>query len=70
MEDTRSVAGWLGAQELLLGEILTVDQVVQRIDQVTMDDVLRVGHDILQPQKATMAAVGPFEDESTFAGLI
>lgn len=70
MEDTRSVAGWLGAQELLLGEILAVDQVVQRIDQVTMDDVLRVGHDILQSQKATLAAVGPFEDDSTFAGLI
>ena len=70
MEDTRSVAGWLGGQELLLGEILTVDESVQRIDAVTMDDVLRVGRDILQPGKATLAAVGPFADESTFAGLI
>ena len=70
MEDTRSVAGWLGGQELLLGEILTVDESVQRIDAVTMDDVLRVGRDLLQPGKATLAAVGPFADESTFAGLI
>ncbi|MGH2633503.1 MAG: M16 family metallopeptidase [Tepidiformaceae bacterium] len=70
MEDTRSVAGWLGGQELLLGEILTVDESVQRIDAVTMDDVLRVGRDLLQPEKATIAAVGPFSNESTFAGLI
>src|SRR4030042_787744 len=34
MEDTRSVAGWLGGQELLLGDILSVDQVVSIIDSI------------------------------------
>ena len=70
MEDTRSVAGWLGSQELLLGRILTVDEVVARIDAVTRDDVLRVGHEILQPARATLAAVGPFDGSGTFDGLI
>ena len=70
MEDTRSVAGWLGSQELLLNEILTVDDVVQRINAVTVDDVLRVGRDLLRPGLATLAAVGPFEDDATFAGLL
>jgi predicted Zn-dependent peptidase len=70
MEDTRSVAGWLGSQELLLGRILTVDEVVQRIDAVTIDDVRRVTREVLDPAKANLAAVGPFEDDSVFAGLI
>jgi predicted Zn-dependent peptidase len=70
MEDTRSVAGWLGSQELLLGEILTADEVVERLDAVTIDDVLRVGKELLRPELATLAAVGPFEDDSTFSGLI
>jgi predicted Zn-dependent peptidase len=70
MEDTRSVAGWQGSQELLLGEVLTVDEVVARIDAVTPDDLQRVIRDLLQPAKAVLAAVGPFEDESAFAGLI
>jgi predicted Zn-dependent peptidase len=69
MEDTRSVAGWLGSQELLQDQIHTVDEVVARIDAVTLDDVLRVGNEILQPGKATLAAVGPYEDESMFSGL-
>ena len=69
MEDTRSVAGWLGSQELLLGEILTVDEVVARIDAVTRDDVLRVGREHLQPALATLAAVGPFDGAGTFDGL-
>jgi predicted Zn-dependent peptidase len=70
MEDTRSVAGWLGSQELLLSEILTVDDVVKRINAVTIDDVLRVGRELLQPGLASLAAVGPFEDDATFAGLL
>ncbi|MCK9517845.1 MAG: insulinase family protein [Dehalococcoidia bacterium] len=70
MEDTRSVAGWLGAQELLLGRVLTVDDVVERIEAVTRDDVLRVGTEILRPENAVLAAVGPFEDGAAFEGLL
>ncbi len=70
MEDTRSVAGWLGSQELLLGKILTVDEVVREIDRIQEDDILRVARDILHREKAVIAAVGPFEDDHVFTGLI
>lgn len=69
MEDTRAVAGWLGSQELLQGHILTVDEAVRRIEAVTLDDVVRVGRELLTPGAATLAAVGPFEDDATFTGL-
>ncbi len=70
MEDTRSVAGWMGGQELLLDEMLTVDEVVARIDAVTRDDLARVGAELLRPAAAAIAAVGPFEDDQVFAGLL
>ncbi|MDZ7728619.1 MAG: pitrilysin family protein [Dehalococcoidia bacterium] len=70
MEDTRAVAGWQGAQELLLGRILTVDEVVERLEAVTLDDLRRVARDYLQPERATLAAVGPFDDDATFDGLL
>ncbi|MFN0147979.1 MAG: M16 family metallopeptidase [Dehalococcoidia bacterium] len=70
MEDTRAVAGWFGSQELLLDQVLTVDEVVTRIDAVTHDDVIRVGRAVLDPRKAALAAVGPFEDDQVFAGLL
>lgn len=70
MEDTRSVAGWIGSQELLLGNVMTVDEVVERIDAVTIDDVLRIGREILDPARAIIAAVGPFESDRDFAGII
>jgi len=70
MEDTRSIAGWLGSQELLTNTILTADEVVDRLEAVTIEDVLRVGAELLKPELATLAAVGPFEDDRLFGGLI
>jgi len=70
MEDTRSVAGWLGSQELLLGRILTVDEVVEQIEAVDHDHLMAVAEHILTPAEATMAIVGPFPDEAEFARIL
>jgi len=69
MEDTRSVAAWLGGQELLLGEVLTVDQVVATIDAIQADDVLRVAQRVFNPRKLNLAVVGPVE-ETQLAKLV
>ncbi len=59
MEDTRAVSGWMGSQEALLGRVLTVDDVVSNINQVTGDEVCRVADDLLSTEKLNMALVGP-----------
>jgi predicted Zn-dependent peptidase len=69
MEDTRSVAGWLGSQELLRGRVLTVDEVVARFDAVTVDELLTVGRRVLDPGQAVLAAVGPL-DAGMFDGIL
>ena len=69
MEDTRSVAGWLGAQELLLGEILTVVQLISIIDSTRADDLLRVAHELFTADKLNLAVVGPVE-EKQLEGLL
>jgi predicted Zn-dependent peptidase len=69
MEDTRAVAGWQGSQELLLNEVLSVDQVVEKLNAVDIDDLRRAGQHFLQPSRAILAAVGPF-DAGAFDGLI
>jgi len=63
MEDTRSVAGWLGGQELLLGDILSVDQVVSIIDSIQADDLLRVAQELLAGERLNLAVVGPVEEK-------
>jgi predicted Zn-dependent peptidase len=70
LEDTRSVAGWMGGQELLLGEVRTPDHVVQLLDAVTVEDVQRVARDLLVDDQLHMALVGPFRSDRRFAPLL
>ncbi len=70
MEDTRSVAGWTGGQELLTGGIRTVDEVVSIIDAVTADDLERVARELFTTGSLNLAIVGPVAGEDHFHSLL
>jgi len=59
MEDTRSVAGWLGGQELLLERILTVDEVLAKIDAISPSDLKQMAQRLIIGDKLSLAVVGP-----------
>jgi predicted Zn-dependent peptidase len=62
MEDTRSVATWLGAQELLADRVLTVDEVVAMLDAVTPQHLQEVARSLITADKLDLAVVGPVSD--------
>ncbi|HET9188930.1 MAG TPA: pitrilysin family protein [Acidothermaceae bacterium] len=62
LEDTGSRMSRLGKSELVYGELLTVDEVLARIDAVSLDDVRAVASEVLSA-KPTLAVIGPFEDD-------
>lgn len=64
MEDSGAVAGWLGAGETLLPRILTVEEVIERVEAVTIDDLLRVARRLIGPEQARLAVLGPFRSRS------
>ena len=66
MEDTGAVSSWIGSQELLLGEVQDVDQVVEQVESVTPEDLRRVANDLLTGDRLNMALVGPFRGEARF----
>lgn len=70
MEDTRSVSGWIGAQELLLGHVRTVDDAIAEMDGVTIEDLQRVAGEMLDPRRAYLAVVGPYKSDRKFAPLL
>jgi predicted Zn-dependent peptidase len=59
MDETRHVASWLGGQEALHDEVLTVDEALARIDGVTGADVLRVARDLFREEALRLAVVAP-----------
>jgi predicted Zn-dependent peptidase len=48
----------LGKAEIVYGELLGIDEVIARIDAVTLDDVRRVAADLFA-QPEVLAIVGP-----------
>lgn len=70
MEDTRSVSGWLGVQELLTGRVRTVDEVVECVEAVTVADLKRVAVDLFRTERLAMGIVGPFRSDKRFVPLL
>lgn len=70
MEDSFSVAAWVGHQEVLSPEVLTVDEVIEAIDAVAATDIQRVAQGLFLGEGLNLAVVGPFEDEKGFRELL
>jgi len=66
LEDTGSRMSRIAKSELLYGDLMSVDELLARVDAVTADDVNRVAAELLD-QQMSLAVVGPF-DESSFPG--
>ena len=66
LEDTGSRMSRLGKSELVYGQHLSVDEVLERMGAVTMDEVRQVAAELLATAPAT-AVVGPYQNVEDFA---
>ena len=69
LEDTGSRMSRIGKAELVYGELLSVDDLLARIDSVTLDDVAAVAGDLLTTSP-TLAVVGPFDESRDFSAAV
>jgi predicted Zn-dependent peptidase len=63
LEDSQSTALWLGSQEVLRRQVLTIDDVTAMIDAVTVDDMRRIAGELLVSKQLNLAIVGPVKGE-------
>jgi predicted Zn-dependent peptidase len=70
LEESSAVAAWLGTGASLLPRILTVDQVVERFEAVTPDDMLRAARTYLRPDLARIVLLGPFRGRRRVEALL
>jgi predicted Zn-dependent peptidase len=62
LERSGYVAHWGGWQELMLGDIQTVDDVLGKIEAVTADDVAHLSGRLFREERLNLALVGPHKD--------
>jgi len=70
MENSYNVASWYGGQEVLTGKIMTIDEVTQAIDNITLEDIKRVAGNLFITEKLNLALVGPIKDDGSIANLM
>jgi predicted Zn-dependent peptidase len=70
MEDSRSVAGWMGGQEILTGRILSVDDVLSIVDAITAEELQQLARDLLVPEGLRLALVGPIGADEPLEELL
>jgi predicted Zn-dependent peptidase len=63
MEDSFSVASWVGRQEILEDRVLSLDEVLEEIEAVTAEEVQRVAQRLFRQEKLNLAVVGPYESD-------
>ncbi len=70
MESSDAQASFVGFQELLTNEILTLEEKFAKIEAVTIDDIQRVARDIFRPAKLNLALIGPFKNKAEFEKIL
>jgi predicted Zn-dependent peptidase len=69
LEDTGSRMSRIGKAELVYGELLSIGDVLRRIDGVTLDEVSAVAADLVAV-RPTLAVVGPFDEARDFSAAV
>jgi len=70
MEDSRSVAGWVGGQEVLSERILSVDQIISIIDAITAEELKQLAQELMVGGQLRLAVVGPVASDEPLEELL
>ncbi len=70
LEDSRSVAGWIGGQEVLTGQVLTFDDVIKAIRAVTREQICQLANDLLVGDQLRLSVVGPVPEDEPLEDLL
>ncbi len=70
LEDSRSVASWVGSQEATYGTIETPEEFMEHIDAVTVEDVQSLANDLLQDHLLSLVLIGPYSREKDYLPLL
>lgn len=70
LEDSKSVAGYYGSQELLEERIENPDETLAKIEGVTKDDVEAVGKEFFKEKGLNLAVIGKFGDGKKLESLL
>lgn len=70
LEDSEEYAHLIGKYELLYNKVLPLEELMAKIDAVTVKDITAVSQELFKGDKMHLAVIGPYEDQSRFLDLM
>jgi predicted Zn-dependent peptidase len=70
LEDSFNLAHYYGKQQLLEKRIETPEQYMDKIERVSIGDVVAVAKELFVPKNLNLAIIGPFENKKEFEGML
>lgn len=62
LENVSTRMSRLGKSQLYLGKVLSPEEIMEKVNRVTSDEIQRLAREMLSPEKFSLAAIGPWED--------
>lgn len=63
LEDTADHMLWIGEQVVSLDKIFTAEDILKKIEKVTIEDIKRVADKFFKSEKINLAVIGPLKDK-------
>ncbi len=70
LESTNSVAAFFGNQELFRKELTSSEELLEKIDAVTVDEVREIAQEIIQNKGLNLAVIGPHKSREEIAKIL
>jgi predicted Zn-dependent peptidase len=70
LEDTATVAAWMGGQEIVTGEPLELDEVMARLDATQSEDIQKLAQDLFREEALRLAIIGPQKGLAEFERVL
>lgn len=70
LESSDEWATFYGGQEILTKEILSPQEVAEKIQAVKAEEIAEIANDIFKNSKLNLALIGPFEDKAKFESIL
>ncbi len=70
LEASDDVANFYGTQQLLKGEMKTIDEKAKEIEKITSRDIQKMAREIFIENHLNMSLIGPHKDEAKFVKIL
>ena len=62
LESTSSRMSYMAKSEFYYDRVITIDEVFEKVDRVTLDDIIRLANQYFRDEYLTLAVIGDLEE--------